>query len=520
MANFDENLIIELGKTPIQGANPCGTDVAESEEYIFVMGELAKLDRIEIGEPDWYRVEEACRGLLRSQAKDVELAVALGLALFQRSSYVGLAAVLGLLHGLVTHFWEGLYPERPRRRKTRMEFLTDRFTEGGWFSAHQPKPEDFDALDLCVSRIEALKAVLTEKMPDDPPDFGKFARAIKELAARRPKAAAGPEAATGEGSATTSGAAGATFSAGEVADRSGAVNAVFSAVTFLRKTDPTDPVPYALVRVIKWAKIALPTTDAAKYQIDPPEAAMVEALSHQFSKGLWENLLKNAEAAFRASDPLWLDLQRYVCAAMKGLGAPYEKAEQTITGLTAGLVRRLGEGTFELKFRNGLPLCGGETRLWIEAELAASGRGGRSAAAGAANGKLDEASQKAKQLAAGGKLKEALEELQAGLAGCTQRRDRFLWRLRIAQLCFDAQRLQLAGPLLEECHDEVQRFGIRDWEPALAVDAAQTLYRCRKSLMASEKAPPPEAVEKVRDSFAWLCQLDPLAALAAEPSGK
>ena len=110
--------------------------------------------------------------------------------------------------------------------------------------------------------------------------------------------------------------------------------------------------------------------------------------------------------------------------------------------------------------------------------------------------------------------------MKAGLVGCTQRRDRFLWRLRIAQLCFDAQRLQLAAPLLEECAEEVQRHHIHEWEPTLAVDVAQTLYRCRKGLAAATKDAGPEALDGVRETFAWLCQLDPLAALAAEPSGK
>ena len=87
-------------------------------------------------------------------------------------------------------------------------------------------------------------------------------------------------------------------------------------------------------------------------------------------------------------------------------------------------------------------------------------------------------------------------------------------------MCFDAKKLQLAGPLLEECYQEIQRFGIDEWEPSLAVNVAQTLYRCRKSLVSAEKSPSPAAVEKVRDSFAWLCQLDPVAALSAEPLAK
>ena len=40
----------------------------------------------------------------------------------------------------------------------------------------------------------------------------------------------------------------------------------------------------------------------------------------------------------------------------------------------------------------------------------------------------------ARKLASSGKLKEAVTELHEGLLTCTQRRDRFLWRLHIAQL--------------------------------------------------------------------------------------
>ncbi|MCK4659897.1 MAG: type VI secretion system protein TssA, partial [Phycisphaerae bacterium] len=462
---------------------------------------------------------------------DVEVAAAFGLALFKRHGYPGLAAGLGLIEGLVTTFWDDLYPTRPRRRKARIESLPDRFGEGGWFGETPPGPDDFDAIDLCVSRIDAIKTALTEKMPDDPPDVLKFTRKIKELASQRPKPveeAASPAASPAGtpvppvGGASPAGApvpAGEAFSAGEVADKSGAVNAVYTAASFLRKADPTDPIPYALMRVVKWSKISLPASDDAKFKIEPPEASVMDTLTHQFGKGLWENLLKNAEAAFRSNDPLWLDLQRYVCSAMRGLGSPYEKAEQAIIGLTGALVRRLGDSLFELKFRNGTPLCSGETKMWIESETAVEGGGG-GGSAGTDNGRLAEASDQAKKLAASGKLKDGLKVLQEGLSTSTQRRDRFLWRLRIAQLCFDAQRPQLAGPLLEECYEEVKHFGVREWEPSLAVDAAATLYRCRKMVMASEKSPAPETLEKVRDSFAWLCQLDPLAALAAEPSGK
>jgi type VI secretion system protein VasJ len=77
------------------------------------------------------------------------------------------------------------------------------------------------------------------------------------------------------------------------------------------------------------------------------------------------------------------------------------------------------------------------------------------------------ASDEARKLAGAGKLKEALAALQDGLGTCSQRRDRFLWRLTIARLCFEAGRQQLAAPLLEECREEIRRYHIQEWEPGL-----------------------------------------------------
>lgn len=519
---LDETSIIALGQTPISDAAPCGEDAADDEQYMLVEAELAKLDRIDLGDPDWFQLEQASLNILRAKSKDIEMACALGYALFKKGRYAGLAAALALLTELVRNFWDNLYPTRPRRRKARIESLAERLVEGGWFRDAAPRPDEFDTIDKCAERIGELEMLLTEKMPDDPPDFGKFKRKIKELADGRPKTAAPASASPAAPTPATGGAAGTGFAAGEVKDVSGALNAVLGAATFLRKADPADPLPYVLVRYVQWAKLELPTTDAALREIEPPDKELVETLEFQLNNRVWEHLHTNAEAAFRSNDPLWLDLQRYVCAAMQGLGAQYDKARVAIQEVTGALVRRLGSRVYELTFRGGLPLCNGQTTMWLESEVLAAqgGEGGGSGGAVLSDGRLTEAAAAARKLAGAGQFGEAVKALQEGLVGCVQRRDRFLWRLRIAELCFDAQRLQLAAPLLEECYEDIRRYHIDEWEPSLAVAVAQTLYRCRKALAAGEQAPAPEALARVRDSFAWLCQLDPLAALAAEPAGK
>lgn len=521
MPTYDETPILALGTEPISAGAPAGKDAADDEDYIAVLAELSKLGRIEGDPPDWRNLIQCASNVLRQKSKDAEIASAMGYALFKNHGYAGLAAELKLLTDLVLNFWDGMFPERPRRRKARMESFTEIFTEGSWFRENQPKSDDFDAIDLCVTRIDELNAALTEKMPDDPPDFSKFKRGIKELAAKRPKPAAEAPAAaaSSEGGAAPAGGGGAVVSVSEPGDVNSAKTELLKLCTFISKNAPNNPLPYAITRLIKWGEICLPTSEEAKYQIPPPEATVVDALQHQAANGLWEHLLNSAEGAFRSQDPLWLDLQRYTHMALAGMGPAFENARHAVLAMTAGLVRRLGSGLFELRFRNGNPLCSGDTKMWIESEVAPAGGGG-GGGAGQSNGKLTEASDTARKLAGSGKLKEAVAALQEGLSTCTQRRDRFLWRLRIAQLCFDAQRIQLALPLLEECHDEIKRYHIDDWEPSLAVEAAQTLYRCRKAYAVLMKDPAPDMLPDVRNSFAWLCQLDPSAALAVEPSGK
>lgn len=511
MASFDEAAILSLGMVPISDAARAGLDVSDDEEYLLVEAEIAKLERIDLGEPDWFRIEQAALNILRLKAKDVQIACALGFALFKKQRYAGLSAALGLDAELIKNFWEGLYPERPRRRKTRLEAFAEQLVEGGWFRDAPPRADEFDDIDRCLERAAALDTGLKAAMPDDPPDFGKFVRKLKELAAMQPTGEPGGQPPPPPPPPPPT-----------ALDPSAALSRIFEAAEFLRKTDPTDPIPYSVVRLVKWAKLRLPTTDVAMHQIDPPEKTLVETLTHQFNNGVWENLLKNAEAAFRSNDPLWLDLQRYVCAAMKGLGEPYARAREDVMNIAGGLVRRLGSGIYSLTFRNGTPLCSGETKLWLETEVLALGGGATAGASGSAasNGQLTEATDAARKLAATGKLNEAVKTLQAGLETCAHGRDRLLWRLRLAQLCFDAQRLQLAAPLLEECHAELCRYHIDAWEPSLAIEVAQTLYRCRKALNAAEKQPTAEALAGVRESYAWLCQLDPLAALAAEPAAK
>jgi len=540
VASLDETPILALAAATHTGG-PAGIDVADDPDYLYISGELDKLDSLEAQEsakakgddpqPNWFEIELRAQRLLETKSKDMVLACWYAMALFHRYQYAGLSAGLGLINEYIKN-WEAIFPERERKKKAQIEALGERFIVGGmseWFK-HKPltagSPSgEFDAIDQAIQRAEAIRDAVAAKMPDDKPDVAKFISALKGFAGLRPKAdAPAPTAAAPSGGAVSAvaGASGgggeATFTPAAVGDVSGAMTAIYSAVKFLREADIANAVPYAVIRAAKWARASLPPPGEARTTLPPPEAALLTKHAALFQEAKWEPLLKSAEADFRGNDPLWLDLQRYVCAAMSNLGGQFDAARKTIMSLTGALVQRLGPGVFELRFKNGTPLCSGETKLWIETECAVSSGKSSGGGGAAANGKLTEAYEKARGMAGSGKLADALQELNDGLAATAQRRDRLLWRLRIAQLCADAGKHAVAVPLLEQCQADIERHHVEEWEPAVAAEVAHALYRCRKALLALEKTPTPEAKERLSGAFAWLCRLDPPAALALEPN--
>ena len=59
--------------------------------------------------------------------------------------------------------------------------------------------------------------------------------------------------------------------------------------------------------------------------------------------------------------------------------------------------------------------------------------------------------------------------------------------------------------MLDLCSKEIRLHQIDEWEPSLAVEVAQSLYRCRRSLAGLEKQPAPEQLEALRKTYARGC---------------
>ena len=98
------------------------------------------------------------------------------------------------------------------------------------------------------------------------------------------------------------------------------------------------------------------------------------------------------------------------------------------------------------------------------------------------------------------------------MAGDGSPRATFLARLEIATLCAESGKDRLALPILEELDDEVRKFGLESWEPALSVRVLETQFQCCQRLAKSEKS---EALAQLADElYRRLCRVDPVTAAA------
>jgi len=119
--------LLVLAKTPVFKDNFAGDDVRFSHQFEDLEREMGKAQSMsENNQIDWYVVHEQSEALLREQSKDLRAGVWLTWALYQRESFPGLLAGLGLLHHLCTEHWEHIHPLKLRTRAAAIGWLVGR----------------------------------------------------------------------------------------------------------------------------------------------------------------------------------------------------------------------------------------------------------------------------------------------------------------------------------------------------------------------------------------------------------
>jgi type VI secretion system protein ImpA len=422
---------------------------------------------------------------------------------------------------------------------------------------HKLTPEEFDQafnatpkatyeewmqqLDACLEALQQLNQVCEEKFGDYAPNLTGLRKSLEEikqtvhvLLAKKREQEAGPEEqvpqveAPSEEGYIEGAAAGRAAArpaarkalAAEPADRDDAVERVAAVARWFRQNDSYSPVPYLLVRALRWGELRAGGADVDPTLLEAPPTETRQELKRLAYEGDWTQVLDIAETA--AGTPCgrgWLDLQRYSVRACLELG--YEAAASAIrSGLRALLADH--PQLPDLTLMDDTPTANAETKAWLKEQVAAAATAaaGDLLAAAPSQEKEQTSEEEGAQQAAdaydlaleaarSGRAQEAIEILAREAVAEGSGRGRFRRRVQLAQICLGAGHATLAYPILQDLAGEIESRNLENWEaPDMISHPLALLFRCMAKMDIS--------AEEKQKIYGRICRLDPIQALSIQ----
>ena len=305
--------------------------------------------------------------------------------------------------------------------------------------------------------------------------------------------------------------------AAEPGDQDDAFQRVTAVAAYLRRNDPSSPLPYLLLRGLRWGELRAAGTDVDANLLEAPPTGARQALKKAANDSDWQQVLELGESAMGLPCGRgWLDLQRYVFRAANELG--YYQIASAIRAEVNGLLADY-PALRQATLLDDTPAANPETQAWLdeiapappaEAAYAPPAMEDATEASWAApdgGPEIVDANEVAIQAARSGRPQEAIEILSREATAEKSGRGRFQRRLQLAQLCMSMGYERIAHPILEQLAAEIDSRGLEGWEAASTVaQPLALLYRCLEKLDTA-----PDLKQKVYDR---ICRLDPLQALA------
>src|SRR6267154_860993 len=504
---------------PIPGENPSGQNLRydlvydkirearRAEEELQLSEEAAKRDvwARPVKKADFVQVIKLSTEALSKRTKDLQIAAWLTEALLGQEGIAGLTQGLDLLRGLIESFWSTLYPEVEegdlQMRAGPIEWvgallenqvhkvpLTKNKLD--WFKFQESRRVGYEVdakgNDAKLKRgLEALEDAVREfwrpaeeKEPDAEAVAEQTDGAVSEQERSSAAAPARKRPAVSE----------------EPADPDDAVRRMLGLARYLRLANPANPVPYMVLRGLRWGELRASGSSLDPALLDSPPSETRQLLKKLATEGQWNELLEGAEAAM--SLPCgrgWLDLQRYTVRACEGLGQ-----ESVAAAVRGGLRSLLSDypGLASASLSDGTPAADNETQAWIaesilpppsappEPETIAVPRTASTVAVASGNGSAPpDVQELAQQAARSGRIHDAVELLSREIAQERSGRARFHRKIQLAALCLSAKREDIAYPILMELAEEIDRRKLEEWEESSALAHPMALLlRCMDKL--------------------------------------
>lgn len=483
---------LEVARAACSSGSFVGVDMRFSNEFEALEGELGKAQSVHgNGLPDWQRVSEVSECLLREHSKDLRVACWLTWALYQRDSLAGLLAGLGVLRELCEHHWADVYPGKLRTRVAAFGWLVTRLEQ-----AFAKKISLTDQQPLCqalLEHLEHLDQLWAQYLGSEAPVLLPIRR---QLAQRLAEAAQG----AAEADVAVAAIASVRQAPPQLPTPEQSVNSEKEAHKLLRslqeqarplcawwlRQNATDLRALRLGRTLAWLMLVnYPDANSERVTALRPLAAdKLKRYQERLNQGHYADVLFELEVSL-AGALFWFDGLRMAWECLDALHADLAMSELEIH--FALLLQRLPNLT-EYRFDDGSPFADPETAEWIALHVMRHLRKPEpgNVVPDLTSHPWDAALEAVMPCLRKDGLKAAVGVIKQGLQAACSDRCRFHWRLALARLCMAAGKHELARIQLEQLDLQLQRTGLESWEPTLALQVGQLLYRCYDLLPQSQ----------------------------------
>jgi type VI secretion system protein ImpA len=288
-----------------------------------------------------------------------------------------------------------------------------------------------------------------------------------------------------------------------------AIAVIASAARVLRRDDPRSPVPYLLIRGLRWGEIRAGMSGIEPQLLEAPTSDDRRRLRRHFLDEQWEDLLEASEEVMASEAGRgWLDLQRYSILAADKLGKDYHPVAATLRGALRSLLDDL-PGLASATLMDDSAAASSETLAWLtaagfvqeeeEGEIQPDPGDDTDPDQARREGGFD----RAKKLVQGGDPDGAIRLLMRRADRERSERARFLTRAEAAAIMVGRGELAVARPILDGLLQEVDGHNLDEWEAGEVVARPLgLLYRCLD---------PAEGPLR-QQIYQRICRLDPLLA--------
>jgi type VI secretion system protein ImpA len=393
-----------------------------------------------------------------------------------------------------------------------------------------------DSLAATFEALQSLETLSDSKFGREGPNFANLRGALEELqefvkhyqpAAAEPQVeeeavAEETEEALAEAGAAPSAAAPAAKKrsvTAEPVDRDDAFARLAVVAQFLRRENPKNPVPYLLLRALRWGELREAGSSLNPVMLEAPPTERRTQLKKNAMEGNWADVLENAEDAMKLPCGRgWLDLQRYAVRACESLGSDFDPVGAAIRSELKSLLADYPDLVTSC-LMDDTPAANPETQTWLQEAILPPPPAPAPpepepvpvpvvmAEPPKTNGeKPPDVIELAMKAARSGRVQEAIEMLTREIGQERSGRGRFHRQIQLANIFLATKHEAIAYPILVELAEEIDRRKLEEWEePAVVAQPLALLYRCAEKLGRDD-------AEKQK-IYQKLCRLDPAQAL-------